>query len=144
MNQCFIFLKSGSHACMLVLYMLYQNMFLFCHSTFGISAKEQQGSVKIIWGSHRDGGHPGGATCQWAIISGVLVGRIGNVTTFEVHLYEICQIWPEILLFWFEKIIQLGENLLKRYRWLQCLCQNYAISYGIWALKNDPCGAHRQ
>ena len=30
---------------------------------------------KIIWGSHRDGGRAGGATCQWAIISGVLGGR---------------------------------------------------------------------
>ena len=47
-----------------------------CHPIFGISGKEQHGSVKIIWGSHRDGGRAGGATCQWAIISGVLGGRI--------------------------------------------------------------------
>ena len=50
--------------------------FLLCHPIFGISGKEQNGSVKIIWGSHRDGGRAGGATCQWAIISGVLGGRI--------------------------------------------------------------------
>ena len=52
------------------------NIFLLCHPIFGISGKEQHGSVKIIWGSHRDGGRAGGATCQWAIISGVLGGRI--------------------------------------------------------------------
>ena len=76
MNQCFILHKTGSYICMFVLCMLYQNMFLLCHSIFGTSGKEQHSSVKIIWGSHRDGSRSTGATCQWAIISGVLVGRI--------------------------------------------------------------------
>ena len=66
---------------MLVLFMLYQNIFLLCQAIFGISGKEQHGSDKIIWGSHRDGGRAGGATCQWAIISGVLGGRITCTTT---------------------------------------------------------------
>ena len=92
MNQCFILLKTSSYICMLVLYMLYQNMFLLCHSIFGISGKQQHGSVKIIWDSHRDGGRAGGATCQWAIISGVLVGRIW----VEVYWFSLTSFskWP--------------------------------------------------
>ena len=100
MIRCLILLKTGSYACMLVLFMLYQNIFLLCHPIFGISGKEQHGSVKIIWGSHRDGGRAGGATCQWAIISGVLGGRIFLAITSLESRWEWNEISIEFELQW--------------------------------------------
>ena len=39
---------------------------------------QEKNNIVVLksWGSHRDGGRTGGATCQWVIISGVLGGEL--------------------------------------------------------------------
>ena len=104
-----------------------------CHPIFGISGKEQHGSVKIIWGSHRDGGRAGGATCQWAIISGVLGGRIAAPYAEICYPYAVISGFKHKIV---EKMAKICQNNGRNK-------QNSISPYAVKMFWLEPCGSIR-